>query len=222
MNEESKRKLENQMFELISNANKVDGALVLRKLDYIIRLGADVNAKRKGKSILSVAKELNARDDIIKRLEKDGAEEYVVSKEEAEKLGKKFVVEFCDGEVKKAVEYADMGANLDTIDDNGSTALTYMVYFDNDVAVNLLLELGADVDARNAKGDTPLMIASSQDALDSMKILLDNGANTELLSKDGCKAILGASDKGAKLIVDARKERLKKNADKLKNISKSR
>ena len=222
MNEESKRKLENQMFELISNANKVDGALVLRKLDYMIRLGANVNAKRKGKSILSVAKELNARDDIIKRLEKDGAEEYVVSKEEAEKLGKKFVVEFCNGEVEKAVEYADMGANLDTIDDNGSTALTYMVYFDNDVAVNLLLELGADVDARNAKVDTPLMIASSQDALDSMKILLDNGANTELLSKDGCKAILGASDKGAKLIVDARKERLKKNADKLKNISKSR
>ena len=81
-------------------------------MDYLIKMGADVNAKIFGKTMAVWAKELGDEKAIQFVKENNGKEE-VISKEEAESLGKEFWGE--NGELKSIDEIKDLvmcGANL--------------------------------------------------------------------------------------------------------------
>ena len=87
------------------------------KMDYLVRIGADVNQKVYGKSMALWVKELGD-EKLIKYVEENGRVENQISKEKSEELGRQFWVE--NGEVKSVKEIKElvlMGANLSAKND---------------------------------------------------------------------------------------------------------
>ena len=82
----NQEKLNLQLLNVIKSKSK-DFETKLKKVKYLIRLGADVNAKLYGKSILSWAViDGNIEPSITLFLKEKGAEEFEISKEEADRL----------------------------------------------------------------------------------------------------------------------------------------
>ena len=82
------------------------------KMDYLVRIGADVNAKVYGKSMALWAKELGD-EEVIKYIKENGGVESQISKEEAEILGKQFWNERCGTKsIEEINELVLKGADL--------------------------------------------------------------------------------------------------------------
>ena len=86
---DNQEKLNEQLFNVVAD-EKVSDEAKLKKLKHLVRLGADVNAKLYGKSVLSKAIEQKAGAQVQKFLREKGANEWVISKEEAKKLSQGF------------------------------------------------------------------------------------------------------------------------------------
>ncbi len=79
------------------------------------------------------------------------------------------------GDTRAVSELLDQGANPNTKNDAGATALLWAV--DSSEATGILLERGAEPNVRSADGSTPLMIAAAQvGSAEAVKLLLDHGA----------------------------------------------
>ena len=78
----------------------------------------------------------------------------------------------------------DEGANVDTAEADGTTALHWASYRDDVASADLLIAAGADVDAANDLGATPLWAAGQNGSAAMVARLLDAGAepNAPLLS----------------------------------------
>jgi ankyrin repeat protein len=82
------------------------------------------------------------------------------------------------GDTRALVELLDHGADPNTKNDAGATALLWAV--DDAESTRILLEHGAEPNARSADGLTPLAIAASRiGSVDVVKMLLDHGAKPE-------------------------------------------
>ena len=82
------------------------------------------------------------------------------------------------GDTRALVELLDKGADPDTKNDAGATALLWAV--DDAEATGILLEHGAKPNVRSADGLTPLMVALARlGSADVVKLLLDHGAKPE-------------------------------------------
>lgn len=81
---------------------------------------------------------------------------------------------------------AQLGADMNVRDKNGSTALLMAVERRLEDAVKILVDNKANVnDARLTDGMTPLAIASQEGLINIAKILIDAGANHQLQNKEG-------------------------------------
>ena len=85
----NQEKLNEQLFNVIANDKDSDEAK-LKKLKYLVRLGADVNARLYGKSLLSKAIEQNVGIEVQDFLREKGAIKWVISKEEALEVSQGF------------------------------------------------------------------------------------------------------------------------------------
>ena len=80
----------------------------------------------------------------------------------------------------------EKGANLESKDQNGRTALILgAVRSQNLEAVKLLLEKGANIEAKDNNGWSPLWHATSQGATEIRDFLREKGANSEFKDLDG-------------------------------------
>jgi ankyrin repeat protein len=77
---------------------------------------------------------------------------------------------------------------VNSVDDNGSTALHFAAGGDHVTTIDLLLARGAGIDVQNGFGWTPLMSAAALNCTGAIRRLLDEGANRQLKSKAGQKA----------------------------------
>ena len=124
MSEENKRKLGEQLIKCVLD-EKLPLDIKLRKMDYIIKLGADINAKHEfGYSVLGVAK-LIGKDDVISFLEERGAKETGFDKEKAEDFFKRASVE----EINKVLRVLPDGYELDCDVDLSKRGLTELPDF---------------------------------------------------------------------------------------------
>ena len=98
---------------------------------------------------------------------------------------------------KPNVEYVkmllDQGADVNTCDSRGKTALMYAASADNAECVDVLLEAGADVNMSDARGITALMEASSAGNSVCVEKLLKEGADVNINnSLSGDTALMSA------------------------------
>ena len=82
-------KLNEQLFNVIAD-EKISDEARLKKVKYLVYLGADVNTRLYGKSVLSKAIEKEAGAEVQNFLREKGAEEFVISKEEALEISQGF------------------------------------------------------------------------------------------------------------------------------------
>jgi ankyrin repeat protein len=82
------------------------------------------------------------------------------------------------GDARSAGVLLDRGADPNTINDSGATALLWAV--DEPEVTRLLLEHGADPNVRSAEGLTPLLLAAGRrGSRDVVTLLLDHGAKLD-------------------------------------------
>jgi len=94
------------------------------------------------------------------------------------------------------------GAQIDSTDRNGNTALINATKYPNGIAiVNRLLRIGANVNASNCDGVTPLMVGVKSGSEEMVRTILDNRPNLEARANDGDTALLIAAREGFKPIV---------------------
>ena len=93
----------------------------------------------------------------------------------------------------------DKGANVNSKDKNGSTALMLATSYDsgsNAELIKLLLSKGADANVANKEGSTALMVAitsKTSDNADVVKLLLEKGADVNAKAINGVTALMVAS-----------------------------
>lgn len=80
--EDNKFRLSHQLYRIVKY-DKGDVEAKLKKVKYMVKLGADVNACIYGKTILSWVKEDKIEPEVMKFLKENGAEEWEISKKEA-------------------------------------------------------------------------------------------------------------------------------------------
>ena len=130
MSEENKRKLSEQLIKCVLD-DKLSNDKKLRKMDYIIKLGADINVKHgTGYSLLSLAK-LMGDDEVVSFLEKRGVEESTFDKKGAENFFNIASVE----EINKFLKILPDGYELDCNVDLSHRRLTELPDFSK-VVVN--------------------------------------------------------------------------------------
>ena len=176
---DNQKKLNEQLVKVVLDTKTCDEVRI-KRAKYLIRLGANVNARVKGKSVLSWAKSVND-EKLVEFLKEKGANEWVISQNEAVELGKK-LVEAVDVNVKSEVErLIDEGAdvNVRSYDDKGWTALMIAVRNRNTEMVELLLQNGADVGQKDEEGNTALIFAAVQDKKEIVEMLIERGANLD-------------------------------------------
>jgi len=108
MSEENKKKLNEQLIKCLLDDN-IPTNIKLRKMDYIIRLGADVNARyENGFSVLVLAKTIG-NDEVVSFLEERGANDIGFDSKKAEEFFKSASVE----EINKVLKVLPDGYELD-------------------------------------------------------------------------------------------------------------
>ena len=193
---ENQEKLNEQLFNVIADEKASDEAR-LKKVKYLVRLGADVNARLYGKSVLSKAMEQNAGAEVVEFLREKGANEWVISKEEALELGRSF----CDNKgdlinFEKIKKLLKKGAYWDASDMYGKTALMWAATFGNLDGVKYLVELGADLDVKDKYGQTALFWAADIGDLEVIKYLAQKGGDLEAKNENGKTALIKAATWG--------------------------
>ena len=193
---ENQEKLNEQLFNVVADEKASDEAR-LKKLKYLVRLGADVNARLYGKSVLSKAIEQNAGAQVIEFLREKGVNEWVISKEEALELRRSFWDD--KGELKSLEEIKELlkkGADVNASDKYGWSALMWAAIFGKLDVVKCLVEHGADLEAKDGDGETVLMKVARDGNLDMVKCLAECGADLEAKDKFGRTALMKAAYKG--------------------------
>ncbi len=109
----------------------------------------------------------------------------------------------------------DFGADVNSADSNGATALLHASCNRSKKIVKLLLNKGANINTAANLGTTPLMWASCMDNKRIVQLLLDSGADVNAVCKNGSTAFSFASDMGAVEIAKL----LKDHANALKDES---
>lgn len=95
----------------------------------------------------------------------------------------------CDAEPKVLQALLAHGAQPDTRDSTGWTALMYSASAGQTGAIDTLLDAKASIDLRNSDGETALLMAVRQGNPGAVRRLLQRQANTELPDRDGLKPI---------------------------------
>ena len=200
---ENQEKLNEQLFNVIAN-DKDSDEVRLKKLKYLVYLGADVNVRLYGKSVLSKAIEQNAGIEVQNFLREKGAKEWVIPKEEAKKLSQGFWDD--EGDLKSNEEIKELlkkGADVNAKSCYWSeTALFGAAYKGEIDAVKCLAQNGADLNAKDEDGLTALMMAARWGNLDVVKYLVEHGADVNAKGEDGRTALMYVASSGCLEVVE--------------------
>ncbi len=106
-------------------------------------------------------------------------------REDDNRYNGKPITKFEKDDVELAKIVIDNGANIDTKDRNGHTALHYCVYYKNYELMQYLVYNGSNVNIQDNNGNTPLMLAVIQGAKNFSDFLIDNGADKNIKNFNG-------------------------------------
>lgn len=177
----SDKKLENQMklnnqLVMIFFDEKTSTESKIKKMKYLIKLGADKNVVIKSKSLLSYVMDEKIEDAVI-YLSKIGAEEKVYLGGYQKKINEEFlrVLETGDLEKSKLVYYK--GAEVGYVNSRGQFPLMCAVRGKNAELVKFLIDKGADVKYVNEYDKSAIGEASYYGTPEIIDMLVAYGAN---------------------------------------------
>ena len=156
-----------------------------KRVEYILNIGADKNARYKGDglSCLSIAKSIKAYD-VVKVLERYGAEDIEISKKRAEELGRmifKLNIDRKD-EIKKLIL---LGADLEVKNILGDTSFLDAVRNQNIFKAEFLMSNGADINTTSHSGRNALFYAIGLYDKKLFFKLLEQGCDVHLVDDEG-------------------------------------
>ena len=85
------------------------------------------------------------------------------------------------------------GANVNTRDNNGETALIWAATFGNEKVASFLVNNGADMEVKDNSGNTALILSARWAKLAVAKLLIKSGANVNAVNDDGNTALCMAA-----------------------------
>jgi len=88
------------------------------------------------------------------------------------------------------------GADLDSQDAKGRTALMIATYHKDVETARALIEAGADVNIQDEIRNSPFLYAGAEGYLDILKLTIDGGANPAITNRYGGTALIPASEHG--------------------------
>lgn len=150
----------------------------------IIKNGADINEKRN--KYMRTPLHFSKNANIAALLLQNGAALNIKDKE-----GNTPLNVFLHGPSKSYPEseiykqsklMLDAGANVDTVNENGTTPLINALSFPLKKCVHLLLEYNPDVNCQDSGGNTPLHIAVNQELSGILQILIDQKADVNMVN----------------------------------------
>jgi uncharacterized protein len=97
------------------------------------------------------------------------------------------------GRAKEVERLIRSGADLNTVDNWGWTALILASYWNHGEVVELLIRSGADLNIRSDGGKTALIWASQENHPEVVKLLISAGANLNIRNDGGRTALIVAS-----------------------------
>jgi ankyrin repeat protein len=104
------------------------------------------------------------------------------------------------GDTQAVEQSLRSGADPNTRDASGATALMYAAAFASEATMRVLLDAGAEVNAVNRSGATALMWATHDSA--KVRLLLTRGADANAARPDGATALLSATIRGKHQVVE--------------------
>ena len=215
---DNQKKLNEQLFNVIKNGK--DSEAKLKKVKYLIRLGADVFYVKGGVSLLTIArehKEVEIENILIEKMQEEFNEivkspkidkglkvlgqiknnKPVLSQMEEIMLGKELLQMLKQEEPEKeALDLVRAGADGNYKDDEDYTVLMWAVCRGYAEVVKELVDNGADVNAKDKENNSALMVAAINGELEVVKYLVENGADIEAIEQDGWTALTCAASEG--------------------------
>lgn len=88
------------------------------------------------------------------------------------------------------------GAQSNTIDLNGHSALHFAAHYGNNTAINFFLNEGLDLDLKDNEGCTPLYFAIKKGQFNTVKLLFTHNADFSIIDQNGCSLLQVATTCG--------------------------
>ena len=176
----NQEKLNEQLFNVVAD-EKVSDEARLKKLKYLVRLGADLEAINYGCTVLIVAAQ-KGQIGVVKYLAENGAD--IEAGDNYERTALSWAAQ--NGHIGVVKYLVEQGADVHQKDTAEWSALTYAAYSGQIEVVKYLAENGADVNAKDeGYGKTALMRASEYGHLEVVKYLAELGADLEAKDVNG-------------------------------------
>lgn len=157
---------------------------------YLLEKGANVEAiNKKGKTALALAYNKN-RSEIINIINEFQMKDIDNKKIE---VNKTFLNAAKNGDLELVKSCLSQGANIETQDEHGYTALMTTAHHNHLEVVKLLLEQNPNLDSKDYHGKTALMLTHNKEILE---LLLNKGANIEAMDDDGSTPLMLAAQNG--------------------------
>ena len=182
----NQEKLNEQLYNVIANSKDNDEGK-LKKVKYLVRLGADVNANDgwHGETALMEAAH-SGQLDVVEYLVQSGAD--VHQKDTAEWSALTYAA--YSGQIEVVKYLAENGANVNARNKYGETALMKAAENGQIDVVKYLVEQGADVHQKDGwQGRTALMVAALNGHFEVVKCLVEHGADVHQKNEEGKTAL---------------------------------
>lgn len=170
-------------------------------LEFLKSKGIDLNVKVNGSTLLQVSS-MYGRVSAVKYLLDHGAD---VNSDEGE-FGSAIIAAAASPSFDKAEAIIglliEQGANVESSDASGMTALHFAARNGATEVLNLLLNAKADIDRRSSLGQTPLQLASAHGKVEAVSLLLMRGSGVNEADKEKWTALHNASYNGHESVVE--------------------
>ncbi|WP_417606461.1 ankyrin repeat domain-containing protein [Oceanimonas baumannii] len=101
-----------------------------------------------------------------------------------------------NGDAPRVAALLNAGAQLESRDDNGRTALMLATRHNRVDAAQVLIAAGADVNAKDDIHDSPYLYAGASGYNDILELTLDHGADLASINRYGGTALIPAAERG--------------------------
>lgn len=127
---------------------------------------------------------------------------FVQENREGTNMGLPLISAAAEGDTKTVLELLKDGADINTTNKQGNTAVLAATLKNNVDTVEALIAQGADINIQNNNKDNVLLYAGAEGLLDIVKLAIQAGADTTITNRFGGTALIPASDRGHVDIVE--------------------